>query len=143
MAKRTVIILLHVGYWLLYGLLISIFIFAIRHAQRSAFPSGFFHIFFLSPLFWGAIFPGVLTFYTFYFFLFSRYLQRKRFFNLFLAGLGGTTAVALMAVGILTITGPSGKVYSPGEFMAMTAIIGLVALIHGIIGLVMRGFITW
>ena len=143
MAKRSVIILLHVGYWLLYGLLISVFIFAVGHARRTFFASDFLYIFFLSPLFWGAIFPGVLTFYIFYFFLFPRYLQRKKFLRLFLAGIGITLAVALMAIGILTIKRVTGKTYSAGEFIAMTATVGLVALVHGIIALVMHGFISW
>jgi two-component system LytT family sensor kinase len=144
--KRSSVILLHAGYWLLYLLLVAFIIFAVTlnrvdnywlpvPSQVVTFQNTCFFIFFF---FVNAIFG----FYVFYFVLFPRYLMKKRivalivfgFLAAFLSDLVPATAMAIL------VPGPNLNVLS---FLVGTIVMSIVPFIHGIIGLVMRGFISW
>lgn len=146
--KKTVIILLHSVYWLMFlFLLLSFFIIAIpaldsHHkmpgmrlfARWTALMTGF------------AIVPGIISFYTFYFFLSDQFLKKGKIGLLLLWGLG--TAISAAAVGGMALSFvlfKPGFMFNGGMESAATEIILMTfgALINGTIGLVMRGFINW
>src|SRR5580692_3433841 len=94
--KKSAIVLLHAGYWLLYLILIAFFIQVMPNLHR---PPLFTELFLSQPgLF--ALLPGLLGFYSFYLILFPRYLKRKKipalFFFAFAASLCSGLATLLM-----------------------------------------------
>ena len=77
--KKPVIILLHVGYWLVFLLLLFVLYglsnaAALSNEQDPGVGAGeWFKLMFSTT-----ILPGVISFYTFYFIIFSRFLQKRK-----------------------------------------------------------------
>src|SRR5436309_2930765 len=80
--KRTVAVLLQGGYWLIYLLLLSV-IFAIVETPIRKTPPNFRSLF---PLIILCVAPNLISFYSFYYLLFSKFLSRKKIFALILFG---------------------------------------------------------
>lgn len=141
--KKPVIILLHIGYWLMYFLLISTFLAAMPHNGRSLAKD--LMQFFIAPLLIFSILPGLVGFYSFYTFLFNRFLHKKRIAALFVWGLAICIISGISISLILSIQFGLPGLHNgkTAEVIAITTFLALLTLIHGIIGLVMKGFITW
>jgi LytS/YehU family sensor histidine kinase len=91
-----------------------------------------------------AIVPGLIGFYAFYSVLFRRFLSRRKIGALVAAGLAVSIAASLIG-GATVALALEPKVVYGGDlagFIFVTITISFGALINGIIGLVMRGFIT-
>jgi len=144
--KRSLIILLHVGYWLLYLLLIFIFATFLKiNAQRVAAKEFNFMLEFFKAMGSLAVLPAVISFYTFYFTLFNRFLAKRRIGALTISAI--ITAAISGIAGAICITLVEGKfrisTYDISPLLQIILFMSLLALIHGIIALVMRGFIHW
>jgi two-component system LytT family sensor kinase len=137
--KRFFAALLHAGYWLMYLLLILVFLQWTRHGHQGRL----LFLVFRSPIFWALVFPAILSFYGFYTAVFSRFLRRKKLPGLLVSAAGVAVTTALLSVAMLYFTRPGGKVFEPGELVAMLLALSFVTLVHGIIALVMKGFISW
>lgn len=145
--KKTVIVLLHIGYWFCYLILILVILGALFGDDGSVPESKIgnaFHI-----LIYFALIPSAITFYLFYGVLFKHYLQQKRFV---LAALYGSTislGAAVLGYGMLywvVISKDPSCFGKESEEVNVTAIIlfmAFIAAISGVIALVIRGFITW
>jgi LytS/YehU family sensor histidine kinase len=88
--------------------------------------------------------PGLLAFYSFYWLLFPRLLQRRR-----LLLLGGAAILASLLSGLVTVVLISAI---PGfhfrqsiswDTAGLLFVLAFIALVNGVLGLVIRGFITW
>jgi sensor histidine kinase YesM len=139
--KRTVVVLLHSGYWLIYLLLLSV-IFAIAETQIRKTPP---HLRSLFPLILLCVAPNLISFYSFYFLLFSRFLGRKKIFALIISGSSVCLISAFSGAFIsLVFFGFEQVIFSDArEFFSLTASLFVIAAIHGGIALVIRGFIIW
>lgn len=140
--KRSAILMLHMAYWLTYLTLILVFVLATWHVYPGRALHDLPVIFFRSQFSLGVIYPAILSFYIFYFILFSRYLQRKLFVRLIMASL----TVAILTATIFTALQPlahKGPPLKLGEMISIGAFVAVIALIHGEVALVMRGFISW
>lgn len=144
--KRSFIIALHAGYWLLYLLLLGIFLLFLEAggiktiSQRNEQVFGFIKIMSVVTLL-----PGLTGFYTFYLLLFDKYLSKKRITALCIAGVTAALLAGISGiVGISIFT--SGKIHLNNGYQEMLVILifmSVLGLIHGIIALVMKGFINW
>ncbi len=139
--KRLFVFLLHTGYWLLYALLVFTFVWVlIKTAHMTANNVRF--IAFYTPVPVVSFLPAVLGFYSAYFVLFQ-FLQRKQF----LALLGLSLLFALSAGVInyccLAIFHNIAAANGLGERIRIIIFLALLAYLHSIIALVMKGFITW
>jgi len=96
--KKSVILLLHLGYWFLY-LMLLFFISAILTNSVG----GFFFASWKAVVFFSvfAIIPGLITFYAFYGPLFTRFLSRKRFRAFFTSGIAVTLGSGLLGYAML------------------------------------------
>lgn len=138
--KRSLISLLHLGFWLGY-LLCLIFLMFVISQWEDVQPEDYqYYAAFFAGV---AIVPAVSSFYGNYHFLFPRYLQKRRWGLSVAIGLGiaalaaclGFLTIALgseEALGCLTTCFPYG-----GSFTFA------VAVLFGVIGLVLKGFLTW
>jgi sensor histidine kinase YesM len=143
--KKSAIILLHIGYWTLYLLLIVTFLMAMANKKEQWSFTAMSHLIFTTPLGLVTLLPAVLGFYSFYSFLFSRYLNKRKLLAFFAAGIAVVISCGILPVSIMMLTLPAEWRVKNNfvEFLAMIGFLSMLALINGIIGLVMRGFITW
>jgi two-component system, LytTR family, sensor kinase len=141
--KKSAIVFLHLGYWLMYTLLILSFILAMSSQNpKPIHKIDFYQIIFYSPIFVIGFFPGFIGFYTFYLFIFNRYLKQKKILLLFLVSI-----VFVIIIGPILIFLFLKMMAQPtpdwGSIIAMGMFVSFLSLIHGILGLIMRGFIEW
>lgn len=139
--RRTLVVFLHGGYWLLYLLLLLV-IFAVAATQIRKTPPSLLSLF---PLFVLCVAPNLVSFYSFYFLLFARFLVRRKTFVLIISGAAVCLIAALLGVSLsLVFFGFEQAIFTdPREFMTLASSLFVIALIHGGIALVIRGFITW
>lgn len=141
--KKPFIFLLHFGYWLIYLLLLLV-IFSIVNIQFKKTPS-FPTNLFLSPVGISCVLPNLSAFYASYFLLFPRFLSRSKIIALIIFGtLVCLTAALLCSLVLLVFFGADQPVFNNAtEFFGLVLWLSLVAGIHGVIALVIRGFISW
>lgn len=147
--KKYVVVLLNLGYWLVFMLLILVIFGLISSVSPTSDESD-------KPVLrnWlgfmtsTTILPGVICFYLNYFFVFNRYLQKRKIPQFFIAVIA--TALICGVVGAFSGAAPwlIGDEYyianmSVGNLIAIIVFFGFVAMLNGVIGLVMRGFISW
>lgn len=143
--KKPLIFLLHAGYWFLYALIVLLIWaggqahHAPPHLEGTYAVSGALSVLFLTPYSLLSFWPGFLGFYTFYLLLFDRFLARKKFGKLVLWAVLTLVLIPLVLEAVLLIAFPDGNfaLLAPAFGMAM------VALVNGILGLVIRGFVKW
>lgn len=139
--KTAVLLFIHAGYWLLYLLLLAV-IFAIAGLQvrktSLSFPSVF-------PLIALCVVPNLVSFYSFYFWLFPKFLARRKIAALFFFGALICVITALSGAALsLVFFGFEQPIFTNArEFATLSASFFVIAAIHGAIALVIRGFIAW
>lgn len=148
--KKSVITMLHIGYWVLYVLFLTLLAFLTD--SRSPSLLGWGMIKFITAV---AVIPGVASFYVSYTFLFPEFLHKKRIPFLLAAAIAVACITSL--IGIITLpflygsradpTGPiimlgDGFYTKPGD-MGKTFLIPLNAIVCCVVGLVMKVFISW
>ncbi len=97
------------------------------------------------------IFPSVISFYTYYFHVFPKYLQQKKyisaaFYCMLISLLAATTGYIILRYFIesgylvdMDEGGKNGRSTAPIVIFVMT----VIATISGVVALVIKGFITW
>lgn len=149
--KKSFVLLINIGFWVCYSILIVILLMVYNRST----PSGADHVArivsALKNLLLFAVIPSVVCYYSYYFLLFPRYLQQKKF-------LQGIVFGVLIAVGVsvpvyllhryLIESGHVIDMDKGGKNGRSTAItvIGVmsgISLVFGVVALLIRGFITW
>lgn len=141
--KKTVILALHLGYWLLYVLLLLV-IFAGLGLQLANVPrAGWVGL--IHPIGTLTVLPNIFAFYGFYTWVFSRFLRKRKILMTVLAGIlvcAGSACICLLTL-YLTDGKMHGIFHGAWEFTGAVIFLSIVGMIHGTIALVIRGFITW
>ncbi len=146
--KKSVITLLHIGYWVVYLFLLLIILLCLTLGTNlkthPLFTNIRFDIFFSAF----ALVPGILGFYIFYSFLFSQFLARKRILIFFVAAIASSLLSGVTGAFILTLLSwykIGAGVFADGFSSAtgITIVMSIIALLNGVVGLVMKGFISW
>lgn len=141
--KKIGVILLQAGYWAVYLLLIILFDIVVSLTVHRQFVGRrFWWVFWHNPAWMYLLFPALAGFYLSYGVFFPRLLARRRFGWLAFSMLSGVVmnaAIVVELVGLLT--GVSfGLSMDTGALLVFFSVIGLV---NGLLGLVIRGFVTW
>jgi len=140
--KKYAIGLMHFSYWSFYVAVLLIVFFA---AQMSLLiPPKHIHYFLgIGVLF--VLLPSTLGFYASYFLLFQTYLQRRNLLTLLRNGLTSILVIALFCGGIIAMTFDQGFMFNDGyrSFYSEVLLISTIALINGVIGFILKGFISW
>jgi sensor histidine kinase YesM len=138
--KKPFVFLINFGYWLLYSLLLAV-VFAAVTLQLQKTP-GIYTLFSLLIL---CLAPNLVSFYSSYFFLFPKFLARRKI--LALVNFGSVICLISALSGILLSTvffGFEQPVLSNAqEFIGFTISLSLIAAVHAGTALVIRGFISW
>jgi len=149
--KKSVIVLLHVGFWACYLILIAIILAVYSKSGVNVSNQGerVMNAFYSISLF--AFVPSFITFYLFYFLLFPKYLQQKKYLLSIIYGL--LIAIGAAITGYIMIRyfiesgrisdmdkgGKNGRSTAFRTIMVMT----FIGSICGMVALVLKGFITW
>lgn len=145
--KRSFVILLHVGFWVCYFLLV--FIVLVLYYRSNHDVSRVLNALYSILLF--AFIPSVSCFYLFYFILFPKYLQNKKLVLAIFFGIFTSVAVAIVGYVILRFFIESGYVRDMdegGKYGRSTAprvilVMTTIGILCGGVSLVIKGFITW
>ncbi|MCA6364163.1 MAG: histidine kinase [Bacteroidetes bacterium] len=147
--RKPVIILLHVGYWLMFFLLLALMLGLLLPTfteMRGPGPHDLGKIArqWFTLMLGMMIVPGVLGFYINYFLLFNRLVKKRRWWLLLAVKIAVAAVCGLTGLGIMFLLKISIMNNQPiSGLLFIILLISFEALISGIIGLVMRGFIGW
>jgi two-component system, LytTR family, sensor kinase len=146
--NRTVIWILHIGYWLLFLLLLALFytfLVLVPGFEKITQSHGF--NFWVRLITGFAIVPAIIAFYIFYGYLFTRFLAKRKFIRFFLSGVLVSLLAAIIGAAIASLPffyGP-GFLFGDGFSSAFTILLlmSFCAAVNGIIGAIIKGFISW
>jgi two-component system, LytTR family, sensor kinase len=149
--KRSFIVLLHIGFWTCYSILIIIALGLYGKSIHNASNHEARIINAFASIFLFACIPSLISFYIFYAVLFPRYLQQKKFFLAIVFGLLVSIGAALTGYILIRYFIESGRITDMDNggkngrstFISVMAVMTFIGLICGIVALVIKGFITW
>ena len=143
--KKSVVILLNLGYWLMYLFLLFVF-FVLTVASERA-PEMNFKValwdYFQFMVFL-AVAPGVIAFYSGYIFLFNRFLIKRKILKFFIGLIVSMVLASVSALFLMWVLYPkySFDLFSTESIIAQLILMSFVALVNLIIGVVIKGFIV-
>jgi two-component system LytT family sensor kinase len=132
--RKSIIIFLHIGFWLCYSLIILILLKIASGKPEPDDPS----VMSITHLIVGVFYlPQILAFYTFYFVLFPKYLLKKKVLKFCLYGV--LACIVASFIGLI-----AANIIRPNSVAIQGVIFPIIpALIAGVVGLVIRGFVAW
>jgi LytS/YehU family sensor histidine kinase len=91
------------------------------------------------------IFPSFSVFYISYFFLFPKYIQKRKIGLSFFFGILICVSAALIASLVISLLFGTNMMFKGGyiSYFSETASIGLIGFASGIMSITIKGFITW
>jgi len=149
--KKSFIVLLHIGFWACYLMLAGIIIAVYYRSGGYASDRGSRIVIALQNIFLFAFIPSVISFYSYYFFLFPKYLQEKKYLlSLFMGILisAGAAVIVYILHRYLIETGRVTDMDQGGKNGRSTAIrvilvMTFIGSLCGSVALVIKGFINW
>ncbi|MFN8345961.1 MAG: histidine kinase [Spirosomataceae bacterium] len=149
--KKSFLILLHVGFWFIYFLMVAIILAVysktgVNAADKTTRTLNAFHNILLF-----ACIPSAVSFYLYYFVLFPYYIQQKKYVSAVLMGFAAAAIVAVLGyilhryfietgqVTDMDDGGIHGRSKAPGTIAIMT----FIGMICGTAGWILKGFIHW
>lgn len=146
--KKIVIVSLHIGYWLLYLLLLTLILICLSIGTNLKARPNFMDFRFETFFTTFAVLPAILGFYSFYFILFDRFLLRRKILLLFVSGIIASVVSGLISASVISVLhsfriGPGVFKEALPQAIQITGIIAIIALLNGSVALIMKGFIRW
>jgi two-component system, LytTR family, sensor kinase len=149
--KKSFIVLLHIGFWACYFILIVIMLSVYYRSSLYASAPGSRMVIAFKNILLFAFIPSFLSFYLYYFLLFPKYLQQKKFLQSIIAGLLISACAAVIAYILHRYLIETGRVIDMDEggkhgrstAIRVIIIMTFIGCICGMVALVIKGFITW
>ena len=142
--KKSVVVLLHIGYWIMYLFLVTMLFMVANMDKRHITLKLWGLVLFFRPFGFAAILPAIFGFYTFYSVLFNKYLAKKKMIKLFLSATTLALIGAIITQMIIYVTfRGKGINWGVNDIITMGLLLAFISLANGAMGLVVRGFITW
>lgn len=149
--KKSIVILLHIGFWLCYLLVIGIMLAVFYRSSNQAVDQTARVLNAFKSLFLFAFLPSFLTFYGSYFIVFPKYLQQKKFLLSIISGIVISISASILAYIVMRYFIESGQMMDMdnggvnGRSTAVRTVIfmSFIASIAGLAALILKGFITW
>lgn len=138
--KKSLIVLLHVGYWVCYLLMLMV-ILGLHFVGRDDNEARMNYVAELALCI--GLLPAVVAFYAFYFWVFPSYLKQKKLLLPFLYALISAVGSALFAFPFLYRVTNGTCNDTDDSFIGGILFMSIIGLVSGIIALVIQGFITW
>ena len=149
--KKSLVVLIHIGFWVCYFILIGIMLGVYYRSSPKLINQESRIMNALISLVFFAFIPSLISYFSFYFLLFPKYLKQKKFFLSIIYGILISAGAALISYMLLRYLIESGYVTDMdqggknGRSTAVRTIVVMtfIGLICGIVALVINGFITW
>lgn len=142
--KKSVIALLHIGYWVMYLFLVTILLMSLNVDKRHLTLNFWGIALFDRPFGFGAILPATFGFYTFYSILFDRYLTKKIIFKLFLSAIVFALIGSIITEIIIYLTFHGKEInWGFSDIISLGLFLAFISLSNGVAGMVLKGFINW
>ena len=142
--KKIIIAALHTGYWFMYLFVLTFVLIAMAGGEQHITLHKIIHNIFYSPFGMFALFPGLIGFYAFYGVLFNRYLTKKKFLKFSVAATVVCLGGSAMTQALMYVLFRDSKInWTLNTIVFAGLFIAFIILVHGIVGLVIRGFIAW
>lgn len=139
--KKSVVFVIHIGFWISYFLLL----FLIIAAATQGFSTGpnFGYIIKLGISF--VVFPSISVFYISYFFLFPKYIQTRKIGLSFFYGILISVSSAFITSLLISLIFGTKMMFKGGyrSYIEETVSICLIGFAAGIMSIIIKGFITW
>ncbi len=142
--KKSVVVSLHVVYWIAYLFLLlilfSLFAPLIPGFEKSKF-------FTLAFFWWGrilfgfAIVPGILSFYSFYGYLYNKYFIKKRMLQLFGAAVVVMLATSVIGELVMYVFVRQTN-WTLETIISLAVLMSFNSLANGVMGLFIKGFVV-
>lgn len=149
--KRSFMVLLHVGFWLCYFILVAIVLAVYYRTNVNAVNQVARIMNALKTLLLFAFLPSVISYSLYYAILFPKYLQQKKYLLSLVWGLLISAGAAIVAYVLLRYFIETGRITDMdnggknGRSTAVRVIIimTIIGMICGIVAFVIRGFVSW
>lgn len=149
--KKSVVVGLHVGFWVVYLGLVLIMVgvysksIASGHHQMSQVLNAFYSVCCF------VLFPSLITFYGYYLLLFPKYLQQNKIFLSILYGLLISLGAGIAGFVLIRYLIESGRILDMDQngkngrstYFNVIMVIVFISSVAGVAALIIRGFITW
>jgi two-component system LytT family sensor kinase len=149
--KKSIVVLLNIGFWLCYFIIIAIILLVFfRSSNHQVDQTAKMINAFISLLLF-AFLPSAITFYIYYLILFPKYLQQKKVLLTLIFGICTSLGSSLIIYVIHRLLIDSGYLIDMDEggkngtsnAIIVLSVMSIIATISGIGALIIKGFITW
>jgi len=149
--KKSIVVLLNLGFWLCYLLIISILLLVFYRSSNHQVDQTARLLNAFQSLFLFAVLPSLFTFYASYFLVFPKFVQHKKFllsivFGILIAVVASSLAYLLQRYFIESgqlADMDKGGVNGRSTAIRTILVMSFIASISGIGAVVIKGFITW
>lgn len=149
--KKSFVILLHTGFWLCYFMLVAIVLTVYYRTNLNAINQEARVMNALKNILLFAFIPSVISYFTYYFVLFPRYLQQKKYIRSAFMAILISLLAAIFSYIVLRFFIESGYVADMDEggrkgrstAARVILVMTVIGMICGFVALVVKGFITW
>lgn len=149
--KKSFVVLLNIGFWACYIMLVLIIVSVYYRSGLYASDRGSRIVIALQNIFLFAFIPSLISFYAYYFLLFPKYLQQKKFFLSVILGVAISLGAAVLAYILHRYLIESGRVIDMDQggkngrstALRVIFIMTFIGSLSGAVALVIKGFITW
>ncbi len=149
--KKSIVVLLHIGFWACYCILIAIMLTVYYRSISNESNQAARVVNAAKSLFLFAFIPSFISYFAYYFIVFPRYLQHKRIIISIAHSMLISAGAAVLAYILIRFSiengytidldegGTKGRSTAGVVIVAMT----IIGMISGMVALVIKGFITW
>ncbi len=140
--KKSIIALLHIGFWGCYFILIMVML-AMYFREDPNFEARMESAFQIMVAF--ALIPAFITFYSFYFFVFPKILKKNKVLLSIVYEAVISLGAAIIGFAILNLSMGGDCIGEEDAASNIQTILfmAFIAMISGVVALVIRGFISW
>lgn len=146
--KKPVVILLHIGYWMMFMLLLLVFFGMVAPGlggSQKPFDLAVAFRNWVDLMIGFAFVPALVGFYGSYIWLFDRFLKKKKILLFFVGILAIGLSGALAGDLVLSIRFGQPMLFSDGmgSALGISTMLFFITIVNAVIALVMKGFINW
>ncbi len=149
--KKSFVVLLHIGFWVCYAMLIVIILGVYYRSSHGSGSQQARIINALTSLFLFACIPSIVSYFYYYFILFPKYLQQKKFLLSVIYGVSVSLIASMFAYILQRYLIETGRLLDMddggrhGRTTIMTVVLVStgIGVVCGMVALVIKGFITW
>jgi two-component system, LytTR family, sensor kinase len=149
--RKSFVALIHIGFWMCYCILIGIILGVYYRSNPTLINQESRIMNALMSLSFFAFIPSLISYFSYYFILFPKYLKQKKIFLSIIYGIlisGGAAVIGYILLRYLIESGRITDMDQGGKYGRSTAVrtivvMTFIGIICGIVALVINGFITW